>query len=98
MSNGYVNTSPMANVKAPYAAPSVRVMETEGHPVTPYFQYDPGQYVYVHEHAYETNPGAARECLILDVTNAPLEILVRPCNSDDTFIVSQDKLSSPIHV
>lgn len=96
--NRVVNTSPMARETRPYATPGVRVMETEGHPVSPYFQYAPGMYVYVHDHAYETNPLAARECCVIDVTNAPLEIVVQPCNSDELITVSQDKLSAPIWV
>lgn len=80
----------------PYATQGVHVMETEGHPVSPLFQYEPGMYVYVHAHAYETNPLQARECCVVDVVNAPLEITVRPCNSDETITVSQDKLSAPI--
>lgn len=98
MGNRYVNTSPEAYADKPYAADGVHVMETEGHPLDCHFRYAPGMYVYVHQHAYETNPGAAQECCIVDVTNAPLEIIVRPCNSDETITVAQDKLSSPIYV
>lgn len=83
----------------PFHAPFVHVMETLGEPLTPLFQYAPGQFVYVHDKAYETNPLAARECCIQDVTGAPLEIVVYPCNRpDQAFTVAQDKLSAPIMV
>lgn len=96
--NRVVNTSPMARQTRPYPAQGVHVMETEGHPATATFEYAAGMYVYVHPHAYETNPLAVRECLIVDTTNAPLEIVVQPCNSDEMITVSQDKLSAPIWV
>lgn len=95
----YVNTSPMQRAERPYGAASVHVMETEGHPLSPTYEYQVGQYVYVHPHAYETNPLAARECLIVNVDNAPLAIMVQPCNHpEETFEVTQDKLSAPIYV
>lgn len=73
------------------------VMGTLIEPVKPYM-YLVGQYVYVHQRAYETNPLDARECRIEDVSGAPLEIVVRPCNSDELLTVAQDKLSAPIVV
>jgi len=88
----------MARETRPYATDVVHVMETEGHPRSADFQYQPGMYVYVHDHAYETNPLAALECLIIDVTNAPLEIVVETCNGERMFTVAQDKLSAPIWV
>jgi len=82
-----------------FHAPGVHVMETLGEPLSPFFTYQPGMYVYVHDHALETNPLAAQECVIEDVTNAPLEIVVAPCNHPEAaFTVSQDKLSAPIWV
>lgn len=83
---------------APSHAAGAHVMETLVEPASPLYLYQAGQYVYVHQHAYETNALAAQECLILDTTNAPLEIVVQPCNSDDSFVVAQDKLSAPIIV
>lgn len=75
------------------------VMETLVLPRTPFEQYHPGQFVYVHDHAYETNGLAARECVIVNVDNAPLEIVVHPCNHpEQAFVVAQDKLSAPIEV
>ena len=84
---------------APSHAERARVMETLVEPMTPLYQYQVGQYVYVHEHAYETNALAARECLIVDMSNAPLAIMVQPCNHpEQCFEVAQDKLSAPIYV
>lgn len=91
-----MNTAQTAG--APYPAPYVHVMETEGHPESPWFMYRPGMYVYVHPHAFETAQLAARECCVVDVSRAPLEIVVRPCNSDELITVAQDKLSAPIVV
>jgi hypothetical protein len=82
----------------PFHQDHAKVMETLIEPVSAHFQYVVGQYVYVHQHAYETNDLSARECCIVDVTNAPLEITVRPCNSDELITVAQDKLSAPIWV
>lgn len=85
--------------RSPFHTASVHVMETLGEPLSPIFTYRPGMYVYVHDHAYETNPLAAQECCIQDVSNAPLEIVVYPCNRpDQAFTVAQDKLSAPIWV
>lgn len=85
--------------RKPFHVPSVHVMETMGEPLSPVFAYHPGMYVYVHNHAFETNPLAAQECCITDVSNAPLEITVYPCNRpDQAFTVAQDKLSAPIWV
>lgn len=96
--NRYVDTSPRARETAPFHTSSVHVMETLGEPQTPYFRYEVGMYVYLHDHAYEVNPLAARECMVEDVVNAPLEIIVRPCNSDELITVAQDRLSAPIRV
>lgn len=74
-------------------------METLVEPVSPTFQYEVGQFVYVHDHAYETNPLAARECVIVSVEAAPLDIVVAPCNHpEEAFSVPQDRLSAPIWV
>lgn len=73
------------------------VMHTLVEPVAP-LMYAVGQYVYVHPHAFETTDLAARECMIESVEGAPLEIVVRPCNSDELITVAQDKLSAPIWV
>lgn len=73
------------------------VMGTLVEPVAPYV-YSVGQYVYVHPHAFETDDLAARECMVENVDRAPLEIVVRPCNSDELITVTQDKLSAPIWV
>lgn len=63
------------------------------------FRYQVGQYVFVHRHAIETNSLDALECRIEDVTAAPMEIIVAPCNHpEQAFSVSQDKLSAPIWV
>lgn len=79
--------------------PYARVMETMVEPVDAHFQYQPGMYVYVHGHAFNTDPGDALECCIEDVTNAPLEIIVTPCNHPElTRAVRQDQLSAPIWV
>lgn len=78
---------------------NARVMETLVEPVDPGFRYAPGMYVYVHDHAYETNGLSALECLITNVDNAPLAIMVQPCNHpEQAFEVCQDKLSAPIYV
>jgi len=75
------------------------VMRTLVEPVTPYEQYQPGQYVYVHPHALATADLAAVECLIVNTDLAPLEIVVHPCNHpEQAFTVAQDKLSAPIWV
>lgn len=80
-------------------APFAHVMETMVEPTDCHFQYMPGMYVYVHEHAMNTNPGDALECCIEDVTGAPLEIIVTPCNHpEQTFTARQDQLSAPIWV
>lgn len=82
-------------VHADYA----RVMETMVEPRDPHFQYQPGMYVYVHEKAFNTNGLDALECCIDDVTGAPLEIVVTPCNHPElTRTVRQDQLSAPIWV
>lgn len=74
-------------------------METLVEPETPFYRYQVGMFVYVHEHAYETNALAAKECVIINVDNAPLAIMVHPCNHPElAFEVSQDKLSAPIYV
>lgn len=80
-------------------APYARVMETLVEPANPHFQYQPGMYVYVHDHAFNENPMDALECVIDDVTGAPLEIVVTPCNHPElTRTVRQDQLSAPIWV
>jgi hypothetical protein len=83
----------------PIHADNARVMETLVEPVSADFRYSVNQYVYVHEHAYATNPLDAVECRVLDVTAQPLEIVVTPCNRPDVkWTVSADKLSAPIYV
>lgn len=82
----------------PFHQAYAHVMETLAMPLSATFRYEVGMYVYVHEHAYETNSLSAQECVIEDVTNAPLEITVRPCNGETAFTVCQDKLSAPIWV
>lgn len=85
--------------KRPAHADRARVMETLVEPESCHFRYAVGMYVYVHSHAYETNGLDARECLITNVDNAPLAIMVQPCNHpEQAFEVSQDKLSAPIYV
>lgn len=85
--------------KTPQHAPHAKVMETLVVPESPTFRYGAGMYVYVHDHAYETNPLAARECVITDCTNQPLEIKVAPCNHpEQEFTVCADRLSAPIYV
>lgn len=85
--------------KTPQHALQAHVMETLLIPESPAFRYGAGMYVYVHDHAYETNPLSALECLIMDVTNQPLEIKVAPCNHpEQAFTVCADKLSAPIYV
>jgi hypothetical protein len=80
-------------------APSAHVMETMVEPADAHFRYQPGMYVYVHAKAFNTNALDALECLIDDVTNAPLEIIVTPCNHPElTRTVRQDQLSAPIWV
>lgn len=80
-------------------APSAHVMETMVEPMDPHFRYQPGMYVYVHTEAFNTNPLDALECRIDDVTKAPLEIVVTPCNHPElTRTVRQDQLSAPIWV
>lgn len=76
------------------------VMETLTEPVhRATFAYQPGQYVFVHTHAVETNELDALECLILNVDLAPLEIMVHPCNHpEDVRVVRQDQLSAPLWV
>lgn len=76
-----------------------RVMETLVEPKDPRFPYAPGMYVYVHAKAFNLNPMDALECVIEDVTGAPLEIVVTPCNHPElTRTVRQDQLSAPIWV
>lgn len=80
-------------------APFAHVMETLVEPPNATFQYQPGMFVYVHEHAYNRNPMDAVECCVEDVTGAPLEIVVTPCNHPElTRTVRQDQLSAPIWV
>lgn len=75
------------------------VMNTLVEPVRATFEYQVGQYVYVHSHADEHNPLDALECCIDDVTGAPLAIIVTPCNHPEAqFTVCQDRLSAPIQV
>ena len=82
----------------PTHAPYAHVMDTLIQPPAG-FAYQPGMFVYVHDHAYETNPLAAYECCIDDVSGAPLEIVVHPCNHPEkAFRVPQDRLSAPIWV
>lgn len=88
-----------ANAQRPYHCNVCRTMETMGVPNNSDFRYVPGQFVYVHEHAYNTNPMDALECVIEDVTDAPLRILVTPCNHPElSHYVRQDQLSAPIMV
>jgi hypothetical protein len=88
-----------AQDKTPHHAQFAHVMETLLVPESPTFRYGVGMYVYVHGHAYETNPLSALECVITDVTNQPLEITVAPCNHpEQAFTVCADKLSAPIYV
>jgi hypothetical protein len=76
-----------------------RVMETMVTPVDPNFQYQPGMYVYVHAHAFNTNALDALECCVENVDGAPLEIVVTPCNHPElTRTVRQDQMSAPIWV
>lgn len=83
----------------PFHADRAHVMETLIEPTTCLFPYAVGMYVYVHDHAYETNALSALECRIENVDLAPLEIVVTPCNHPErTFTTSQDKLSAPIYV
>lgn len=80
-------------------APYAHVMETMVEPVDPYFRYLPGMYVYVHEHAANRNPIDAVESVIIDVSRAPLAIMVHPCNHpEQAHEVRQDQLSAPIWV
>lgn len=80
-------------------APYAHVMETLVRPVSAHFQYQPGMFVYVHKTAASENPVDALECCIEDVTDAPLRILVTPCNHPElTHYVRQDQLSAPIWV
>lgn len=75
------------------------VMGTLCLPADPHYRFHAGQYVYVHSHAAEHNDFDALECVIEDASNAPLEIVVTPCNHPElTHTVSQDKLSAPIEV
>jgi hypothetical protein len=85
--------------RKPFHADRAKVMETLIEPTSPTFAYQPGMYVYVHQGAYNTNPLDAQECLITDVDNAPLAIVVAPCNHpEQAFEVRQDQLSAPIYV
>lgn len=80
-------------------APYARVMETLVEPDSCHYAYAVNQYVYVHGSAYNTNPLSALECRIVNVDNAPLEIMVQPCNHpEQTFAARQDQLSAPIWV
>lgn len=80
-------------------ADHTQVMGTLVEPTTPFFQYLPGMYAYVHPSAYETGDLRAVECLVVNTDLAPLEIVVHPCNHPEkAFTVSQDKLSAPIWV
>lgn len=75
------------------------VMDTLCVPADPHYRFYPGQYVYVHSHAAEHNDFDAVESVIEDVSGAPFEIVVTPCNHPElTHTVSQDKLSAPIQV
>lgn len=75
------------------------VMETMVAPVNARFAYQPGMYVYVHGSAYCDNPLDSLECLITDVSGAPLRIMVQPCNHpEQAHEVRQDQLSAPILV
>ena len=80
-------------------ANATHVMGTLVEPMSAYYPYAVGQYVYVHPHAFETADLAAIECVIVNVDRAPLEIVVHPCNHpEDLRTVAQDKLSAPIWV
>jgi len=80
-------------------APYAHVMETLVEPESCRYTYMINQYVYVHHSAYNTNGLDALECRIVNVDNAPLEIIVEPCNHpEQAFTVRQDQLSAPIWV
>lgn len=75
------------------------VMGTLTEPVSPFYRYHAGQYVYVHQSACNHSELDALECYITDVSGAPLEIKVFPCNHpEDVRTVRQDQLSAPIEV
>lgn len=80
-------------------APYAHVMETLVEPESCHYTYMVNQYVYVHHSAYNTNGLDALECRIVNVDNAPLSIMVEPCNHpEQAFEARQDQLSAPIWV